>query len=102
MSLNCCARSSEDAGKAFAGLGMTGMGEALRVEELEIFRSAGRALVTVDADDAPVAYLLTAVLDNCAHIEQVSVAPSHARRGVGAGTDRASRDDRTHLMDAQR
>jgi hypothetical protein len=23
------------------------------------------------------------VLDNCAHIEQVSVAPSHARRGVG-------------------
>jgi GNAT superfamily N-acetyltransferase len=73
-----------DAGKTFAGLGMTRMGEALRVEELEIFRSAGRAWVTVDADDAPVAYLLTAVLDNCAHIEQVSVAPSHARRGLGA------------------
>jgi GNAT superfamily N-acetyltransferase len=60
------------------------MGEALRVEELEAFRSAERAWVTVDADDAPVAYLLSAVLDNCAHIEQVSVAPSHARRGVGA------------------
>ena len=60
------------------------MGEALRVEELEIFRSAGRAWVTVDNDDVPVAYLLSAVLDDCAHIEQVSVTRSRARRGVGA------------------
>jgi GNAT superfamily N-acetyltransferase len=74
-----------DAGEAFAALGMARMGEALRVEDLEAFRSAGRAWVTVDDDDVPVAYLLSAVLDDCAHIEQVSVAPSHARRGVGAG-----------------
>jgi GNAT superfamily N-acetyltransferase len=73
-----------DAGQAFAAIGMTRMGEALRVDELEAFRSAGRAWVTVDDDDAPVAYLLSNVLDNCAHIEQVSVARSHARRGVGA------------------
>jgi GNAT superfamily N-acetyltransferase len=73
-----------DAGQAFAAIGMPRMGEALPVEQLEAFRSAGRAWVTVDDDDAPVAYLLSAVLDNCAHIEQLSVAPSHARRGVGA------------------
>jgi GNAT superfamily N-acetyltransferase len=73
-----------DAGQAFAALGMTRMGEALRVDELEALRSAGRAWVTVDDDDTPIAYLLSAVLDNCAHIEQVSVAPSHARRGIGA------------------
>jgi GNAT superfamily N-acetyltransferase len=75
-----------DAGRAFAAIGMTRIAvhEPLPVEELEIFRAAGRAWVTVDDDDAPVAYLLSAALDNCAHIEQVSVAPSHARRGVGA------------------
>jgi GNAT superfamily N-acetyltransferase len=28
--------------------------------------------------------LMSAVVDGCAHIEQVSVAPSHARRGIGA------------------
>lgn len=73
-----------DAGEAFAAIGMTRMGEALRLEELEAFRSAGGAWVAVNDDDAPVAYLLSAAVDNCAHIEQVSVARSHARRGVGA------------------
>ena len=28
--------------------------------------------------------LVSAVVDGCAHIEQVSVAPAHARRGIGA------------------
>ena len=32
----------------------------------------------------PIAYLLSAVVDGCAHVEQVSVAPAHARRGLGA------------------
>ena len=46
--------------------------------------SRGRAWVAVDSSDRPVAYLLSAVLDGCAHIEQVSVAPEYARRGLGA------------------
>ena len=51
---------------------------------LERFRAAGRAWVAVDADDRPVAYLVSSVVDGCAHVEQVSVAAAHARRGLGA------------------
>ena len=54
------------------------------VAELEPFRAGGRAWVAVDADDRPVAYLISAVVDGCPHVEQVSVAPAHARRGLGA------------------
>ena len=54
------------------------------IAELEPFRAGGRAWVAVDDADRPVAYLLSAVVDGCAHVEQVSVAPSHARRGLGA------------------
>ena len=44
---------------------------------------SGRAFVSVGADDRPVAYLLVDLLDGTAHIEQVSVHPDHARRGLG-------------------
>jgi GNAT superfamily N-acetyltransferase len=53
------------------------------VAELAVYQSAGRAWVSVDAGDRPVAYLIAEVVDGCAHIEQVSVRPSHARRGLG-------------------
>ncbi|PGH31739.1 hypothetical protein GX50_05462 [[Emmonsia] crescens] len=35
-------------------------------------------------DDQPVAYLLSSRVDGTAHIEQVSVTPAAARRGLGA------------------
>jgi GNAT superfamily N-acetyltransferase len=54
------------------------------VPELEPFRADGQAWVAVDADDRPVAYLISDVVDGCAHVEQVSVAPAHAHRGLGA------------------
>jgi GNAT superfamily N-acetyltransferase len=54
------------------------------LERLEAFRAKGRAWVAVDADDRPVAYLVSSIVDGCAHVEQVSVAPAHARRGLGA------------------
>ena len=54
------------------------------VPELEPFRADGHAWVAVDADDRPVAYLISDVVDGCAHVEQVSVAPAHAHRGLGA------------------
>jgi GNAT superfamily N-acetyltransferase len=75
-----------NAGRAFAAIGM----EAIAVDEprtaaaLEAFREAGHAWVAVDDTDSPIAYLLSAIVDDRAHIEQVSVAPDHSRRGIGA------------------
>jgi GNAT superfamily N-acetyltransferase len=75
-----------DAGRAFAAIGEPGVAtdEPPTVAELERFRAEGRAWVAVDDGDRPVAYLLSAVVDGCAHVEQVSVASTHARRGLGA------------------
>jgi GNAT superfamily N-acetyltransferase len=75
-----------DAGRVFAAIGMPRIAadEPLPVAELEAFRASGRAWVAVDARDRPIAYLLSSVVDGCAHIDQVSVASAHARRGVGA------------------
>jgi GNAT superfamily N-acetyltransferase len=52
--------------------------------ELESRRAQGRAWVAVDAQDRPIAYLISSIVDSCAHIDQVSVLSEHARRGVGA------------------
>jgi GNAT superfamily N-acetyltransferase len=75
-----------DAGRAFAAIGMPEIAadDPGSVAELEAFRADGRAWVAVDGDDRPVAYLLGTVVDGCAHVEQVSVAPAFAGRGLGA------------------
>jgi GNAT superfamily N-acetyltransferase len=75
-----------DAGRSFATIGMPEIAEDHpgSVAELEPFRAAGRAWVAVDGDDHPIAYLISDVVDGCAHIEQVSVAPAHAGRRIGA------------------
>ena len=75
-----------DAGALFATVGMPEIArdDPGSVDELEPFRSDGRAWVAVDADDRPIAYLISSEVDGCAHVEQVSVAPAHARRGLGA------------------
>jgi GNAT superfamily N-acetyltransferase len=84
-----------DAGLAFAAIGMPEIAadEPQSVAELQSFVRAGRAWVAVDASDHPVGYLLSDVIDGCAHIEQISVALAHARRGVGAALiDRVDAD----------
>jgi GNAT superfamily N-acetyltransferase len=53
------------------------------IEELAPYAEAGRAFVAADDADCPVGYLLVDILDGAAHIEQVSVHPSHARQGIG-------------------
>jgi GNAT superfamily N-acetyltransferase len=75
-----------DAARAFADIGMPEIAgdEPLPVAELERLRARGRAWVAVDERDRPVAYLLSAVVDGCAHVEQVTVSPSHVGRGIGA------------------
>ncbi|MEV6446203.1 GNAT family N-acetyltransferase [Amycolatopsis sp. NPDC051716] len=75
-----------EAGGLFHEVGMAAIADddPGTVAELAVYQSAGRAWVSVDGDDRPVAYLVAEVVDGCAHIEQVSVRPSHARRGVGS------------------
>ncbi|RFU84689.1 GNAT family N-acetyltransferase [Streptomyces triticagri] len=52
-------------------------------EELERFWKAGRAWVHTGDGDRPLGYLLGEPLDGGLHIEQVTVHPSAARRGLG-------------------
>lgn len=74
------------AGEPFRTLGMSRVADddPPPLEVLEGFRTAGRAWVTTGSDDRPLGYLLAAPLDGAAHIEQVSVHPSAARRGLGS------------------
>lgn len=73
------------AGLPFRGIGMDVVADddPPTVDELAAYQADGRAWVFADPDDRPVAYLLVAVVDGHAHIEQVSVRPEHARRGIG-------------------
>ncbi|QQM39968.1 GNAT family N-acetyltransferase [Streptomyces liliifuscus] len=82
------------AGEPFRTLGMTEIAddEPPALELLERFREAGHAWVAEaesdgaegDGDTArPVAYLIGEPVDGSFHIEQVSVHPDAAHRGVG-------------------
>ncbi|MFG2771062.1 GNAT family N-acetyltransferase [Streptomyces sp. NPDC048350] len=73
------------AGEPFRSLGMAVIAddEPLPLDVLDAYRRAGRAWVAADEADCPVAYLLADTVDGAAHIEQVSVHPAAARRGVG-------------------
>ncbi|WP_217238928.1 GNAT family N-acetyltransferase [Streptomyces sp. AC555_RSS877] len=73
------------AGAPFRGLGMAAVAEdePPAPDVLERYRRAGRAWVAVDEVDRPVAYLLCEPVDGALHVEQVSVHPDAARRGVG-------------------
>jgi GNAT superfamily N-acetyltransferase len=75
-----------DAGRQFAVIGMAEIAsdKPPAIAELEAVRARGRAWVAADPADRPIAYLLSSTVDGCAHIDQVSVASSHSRRGLGA------------------
>ncbi|OXM42340.1 GNAT family N-acetyltransferase [Amycolatopsis alba] len=72
------------AGEPFRALGMAAIADddPPSIEELTAYLDAGRAWVH-DTGDGPVAYLLAEIVDGHGHIEQVSVHPEHARRGLG-------------------
>ncbi|MCD5354954.1 GNAT family N-acetyltransferase [Kineosporia mesophila] len=74
------------AGEKFRAIGMGGIAddEPLGPSELAAYQAAGRAWVHVE-DGMPVAYLLMDVVDELVHIEQVSVHPRAAHRGIGRG-----------------
>ena len=73
------------AGQAFADHGMPEIAadDPGSPEELEGYRAAGRAWVAAE-DGRPIAYLIAAEVDGCLHVEQVSVDPARAGRGIGA------------------
>ncbi|MEV4916736.1 GNAT family N-acetyltransferase [Streptomyces tirandamycinicus] len=73
------------AGEPFRSLGMAAIAddEPPPLEELERYRRSGGLWVTETADGRLVAYLLTEPVDGAAHIEQLSVHPDFARRGLG-------------------
>lgn len=73
------------AGEGFLGLDMRFVAEdePPSIELLREFMLDGRAWVSTDSDDRPVAYLLAEVVDGNAHLEQVSVHADHAHRRIG-------------------
>jgi GNAT superfamily N-acetyltransferase len=73
------------AGEQFRGIGMSEIAddEPLPPEVLEEYRRAGRAWVAAGRNGRPLAYLLHDEVDGAAHVEQVSVHPDAAGRGLG-------------------
>jgi GNAT superfamily N-acetyltransferase len=73
------------AGRRFRDIGMPQIAEdqPLGLDELARYQQAARAWVAVDPADAPVGYLIADLVDGNLHVEQVSVHPRSARRGVG-------------------
>ncbi|MER5846627.1 GNAT family N-acetyltransferase [Streptomyces sp. NPDC002012] len=74
------------AGEPFRALGMSAIADddPPPLGLLDDYRRAGRAWVAADPEDRPVGYLIADLVDGAAHIEQVSVHPSAARRGLGS------------------
>ena len=73
------------AGAGFADLGMAEIAddEPPGVEVLAEYCRADRLWVCADGADVAVGYVIVDRVDQCAHIEQVSVDPDHAGQRLG-------------------
>jgi GNAT superfamily N-acetyltransferase len=73
------------AGAVFRDIGMAEIADnpPIPLDALDRYRQAGHAWVAADHRDRPIAFVVVDVVDECAHIEQVSVRPDHARQGIG-------------------
>jgi GNAT superfamily N-acetyltransferase len=73
------------AGAAFRDLDMASIAddEPPSMDVLGAYQRAGRAWVATDDVDRPIAYIVVDVVDQAAHVEQVSVHPDWARQGLG-------------------
>ncbi|MEU8069853.1 GNAT family N-acetyltransferase [Micromonospora sp. NPDC048169] len=72
-------------GAPFREIGMTLVADMppLPVEALAAGQRAGRLWVATDPADRPIAFVLADVVDGAAHVQQLSVDPAYARRGIG-------------------
>ncbi|MEU4214286.1 GNAT family N-acetyltransferase [Actinoplanes sp. NPDC026623] len=73
------------AGELFRDVGMPDIADhpVPTIEALTEFVRAGRSWVFAGDEDIPVAFILVMPVDGLAHIEQVSVHPAYAHRGIG-------------------
>jgi len=73
------------AGRPFAelGMGFVADDEPPSLDTLRSYRRAGRCWVYSDDHLHPIGYLVADLVDDGVHIEQASVRPDHARRGIG-------------------
>ena len=73
------------AGAAFREIGMAAIADSapLSGPALAAYQQAGRAWVAVSGEDLPIGFIVVDLVDGRAHIEQVSVHPDQAGRGVG-------------------
>ena len=73
------------AGERFRDVGLAEIAddEPASAHELDTYAASGRSWVAVDEMDRPIGYVIVDVVDECAHISQVSVHPDH--QGTGAG-----------------
>jgi GNAT superfamily N-acetyltransferase len=74
------------AGRPFAEIGMDSIAadDPPASEELLAHVGLGTAWMAVGADGEPVGYVLASVVDEEAHVDQVSVVPEAAGHGIGA------------------
>ena len=73
------------AGAPFRDLGMDAIADDTPPSAVALAGALDRAgLWVLEADGTPAAYLVDDVVDGDAHLEQVSVHPRWARRGLGA------------------
>lgn len=73
------------AGERFREVGLDSVAddEPDTVESLAAYAGAGRSWVAIGPAGEPVGYVLVDLVDNCAHVEQISVRPDHQGTGVG-------------------
>lgn len=73
------------AGEAFRLVDMAAIADdgPPSIEALAAYQQDGRAWVADNSRYEPIAYILVEAIDRHAHIEQVTVHPQYARRGIG-------------------
>ncbi|MDO3685170.1 GNAT family N-acetyltransferase [Micromonospora sp. C28ISP2-4] len=72
-------------GAPFREIGMTLVADMppLPLDALAAGQRAGRLWVATDPADRPIAFVLADLVDGAAHVQQISVDPAYARRGIG-------------------
>lgn len=73
------------AGARFRDVGMPEIAEdePMTVQQLVGYARGGRSWVSTSPDDRPTGYIVVDLVDECAHVEQVSVHPDHQAHGLG-------------------
>ena len=82
--VEACRDVERAAGVAFRDVGLAEIAEhePMPADDMRAYCDAGRAWVA-EVDGAVAGYVLVEVVDGCAHVEQISVAPDRQGSGLG-------------------